>query len=109
MIPIPIVIPITVVTVPVAISVPAAFVTIPPSMELIPTTLSRSVQVPSSVICLTAAFAVSADGIVESGFRLFDSTIALCSVVVVRMRPRRSGEQQKRAQHRGSNHRFAKS
>ena len=102
-------IPITVITVPVAIFVPATFVAIPPSMELAPTTLSRSVQVSSPVICLTAALAVFANGIIKSCFGLFDSTMALCSVVVVRTRTRRASEQQKRAQQRGRDHRFPKS
>jgi len=52
---------VTVVTIPVAIFVPATFVTIPPSVKLTPTTLSRGVQFPAFFIRLAATLAVSTD------------------------------------------------
>jgi hypothetical protein len=100
---------VTVVTIPVAIFVPATFATIPPSVELIPTTLARGVQLPAFFICLAATLAVSADRVVVFGLYPFNSTMALCPVVPVGTRTRSPGVQQERTQHCGRDRRFPES
>jgi len=84
------------VTIPVAFAMPLMFVTVPPSVMLVPTALPLGSQVTPPVIRLPAELAMLADRAIEFGLRLLNSLLALCPIV--RMHTRHCHKQPKHAE-----------